>query len=254
MTAIPEPERRRSPLPGVVPGAGIIGRAELVPEFAAFGIRAFTTTRITGSFGLMSDEPVRDVMARWQQLRRELRPGAPRLAHATQVHGSRVVLHHADWEGWLRIDDADGHATVDRGTALAVTIADCVPVFVAHPSGAVALLHSGWRGTAARIVEQGIAALARRGYPAPELRVHLGPAICGNCYEVSGDVAQQLTGRNPGKPIEVDLHRIIAAQARAAGVRHVSTSPSCTRCNNDRFYSHRAGDAGRQLSVMVADV
>lgn len=254
MTATPEPERRRSPVPGAPTGVGVIGSAELVPEFASFGIRAFTTTRTAGSFGMMTDEPVRDVMARWQQLRRELRPGAPRLAHATQVHGSRIIVHHADWEGWLRIDEADGHATVDRGTALAVTIADCVPIFIAHPSGAIALLHSGWRGTAACIVGQGIETLARRGYPASELRVHLGPAVCGNCYEVGGDIAGQLTGTNPGSPVKVDLHRIIAAQARAAGVRHVSSSPSCTRCNNDRFYSHRAGDAGRQLAVMVADL
>jgi YfiH family protein len=231
----------------------IVDRSEVLTEWLEFGIRAFTTTREIGSFGLMTDEPVNAVMSRWAELRRELSPGGERLATAGQVHGSTILVHHAGWQGWLRSDAADGHVSMERGTALGVTIADCVPVFIAHPSGAVAALHSGWRGTAARIVERGIEAMTHRGLSASELRLHLGPAICGKCYEVSGDVFAQLTGTNPGRPRTVDLRALISDHARAAGVRHISISGSCTRCNNDRFYSHRAGDAGRQLGVIIAD-
>lgn len=231
----------------------VIEHSEHVPELAEFGIRAFTTMRSAGSFGLSTDEPVKDVMARWRTLRDDLAPGT-RLATAGQVHGTHVLVHHPGWEGWLRGNSADGHACVERGTAIAVTVADCVPVFIAHPSGAIALLHSGWRGTAARIVEKGIATLEHRGFPAIELRVHTGPAICGPCYEVSADVYAQLTGANPGKPTTVDLRALIADHARALGVRHITSSTLCTRCNNDLFFSHRAGDQGRQLGVMQADV
>ena len=230
----------------------IVSEAEIVDDFASFGIRAFTTTRASGSFGLASEEPARVVMQRWRTLRDELSPGGARLATATQVHGSRVVTHANDWSGWLRVDNADGHVALERELALAVTIADCVPVFIAHPSGAVALLHSGWRGTAARIVDRGIEALAHRGFAAAELRLHLGPSICGNCYEVGPDVIRQLTGRDSGKPERVDLRAIIRDHARAAGIRHMTTTSLCTRCDNDRFYSHRAGDAGRQISVIYA--
>lgn len=231
----------------------IIAESEAVPEFAAFGVRAFTTTRTSGSFGLMTDEPVGAVTARWAALRRELMPGSARLATASQCHGTNVLVHRGGWNGWLRADDADGHVAPERGTALAVTIADCVPVFLAHPSGAIALLHSGWRGTAAGIVVRGITILGALGFPAAELRVHTGPAICGKCYEVSGDVYAQLTGTDPGAPRTIDLRALIADQARGVGVRHITTSSSCTRCDNDRFFSHRAGDLGRQLGVMVAD-
>ena len=232
----------------------IFAEAERVEELTAFGIHAFTTSRQSGSFGLGSEEPVRDVLRRWSQLRVELGgEGAHRLATASQVHGNRVVVHGTDWEGWLRVDGADGHATTGRGTALAVTVADCVPVFIAHPSGAVALLHSGWRGTVARIVDHGIAALVHRGIPVSELRVHVGPSICGSCYEVSPEVYGQLTGRSVDRPTVVDLRALIADLARAAGVKHISASAHCTRCDNDRFFSHRAGDAGRQLGVIVAD-
>lgn len=242
------------------PLAGAAGNAAAAPatphepidDFAAFGVRAFTTTRAAGSFGTHGSEPVGDVTARWARLQDELRPLGPRFATATQVHGSRVVLHARGWEGWLRVPAADGHASLDRGTGMAVTIADCVPVFIAHPSGAVALLHSGWRGTAGRIVEHGIAALASGGARASELHLHAGPAVCARCYEVSPDVYGELTGRAVDRPTTVDLRAIIADHARAAGVRHISLSAACTRCDNDRFFSHRAGDAGRQLGVMIA--
>ncbi|HET7458238.1 MAG TPA: polyphenol oxidase family protein [Gemmatimonadaceae bacterium] len=227
---------------------------EPIDDFAAFGIRAFTTNRADGSCSLHGDEPVGVVTARWAALREELgRGGTRRLATAGQVHGSRVVVHSPGWEGSLRVDAADGHASVERGTAMAVTVADCVPVFVAHPGGATAILHSGWRGTVGRITERGIEALAHRGVPVGELHVHLGPAICGKCYEVSPEVYGQLTGRTVDRPTTVDLRSLIADAARAAGVRHLSVSPLCTRCDNDRLFSHRAGDAGRQLGVIVAD-
>jgi YfiH family protein len=226
--------------------------AEVVDDFAAYGVRAFTTGRAAGSFSTTGAEPVGDVMARWDALREELRAGGPRLATARQVHGNRVIFYRGDWEGWLRGDDGDGHASIQRGTGMAVSIADCVPVFIAHPSGAAALLHSGWRGTAGRIVEQGISVLTQRGVPAAELRMHLGPAVCGRCYEVSPDVHARPTGSRPSGARTVDLRALIADHARASGVRHITISDSCTRCHNTRFYSHRAGDDGRQLGVLIA--
>jgi YfiH family protein len=229
-------------------------QVEIVDDFTPFGVHAFTTTRRVGSFGTMSEEPVRDVMARWDALRATVAArGVRRLATAAQVHGAHVLVHAPGWDGWLRGTQADGHLAATRGTAMAVSIADCVPVFLVHPSGAVAILHSGWRGTVARIVEHGIAALTHRGFPAAELRVHLGPSICGKCYEVSADVAAQLTGQPVRAPRPVDLRALIAEQSRALGVHHVTMSASCTRCDNDRFYSHRAGDSGRQVGVIFAE-
>jgi YfiH family protein len=225
--------------------------AEIVESFADLGVLAFTTGRAAGSFGIGTDEPVRDVMARWSALRALVGGSSARLATATQVHGATVITHGGSWRGWLRGEEADGHLALDGATAMAVTVADCVPVFLAHASGAIAALHSGWRGTAARITGRAIEMLRIAGVPPSELRLHCGPAICGKCYEVSADVYAQLTGRNPGTPATIDLRALIADHARAAGVRDISLSPLCTRCDNDRFYSHRAGDAGRQLGVVA---
>jgi YfiH family protein len=226
---------------------------EEVPDFADLGVRAFTTTRAAGSFAWQSAEPAGAILARWDGLRAELRAaGVERLATAHQVHGTRVLEHVTGWDGLLRANDADGHFSSKRGTAMAVTIADCAPVFIAHASGAAALLHSGWRGTAARIVDQGIAAFRRAGYAPRELVIHLGPGICGQCYEVSPDVYAELTGRRVAAPTPVDLRWIIAQHARDAGVLRITQSARCTKCDNGTFYSHRAGDEGRQLAVIAA--
>jgi YfiH family protein len=231
----------------------ILAGAEVVESFDDLGVLAFTTGRATGSFGTGTNEPVREVMARWSALRALLRGSAARLATATQVHGNTVIEHGGEeWRGWLRGEDADGHMTLARGTAMAVTVADCVPVFLAHPSGAVAALHSGWRGTAARITERALAQFRARGFHSSDFRLHCGPAICGRCYEVSASVYAELTGRDPGQPTTIDLRALIADHARAAGVREITISSLCTRCDNDRFFSHRAGDAGRQLGVIVS--
>jgi hypothetical protein len=233
---------------------------EKVEAFASIGVEAFTTTRAAGDYGLGDGEPSAETLARWRALQAELAAIAPRLASARQVHGANVLEHGegaaagAGDRGWTRHAGADGHLTVARGVACAVTVADCVPVFIAHPSGAVALLHAGWRGTAARIVAKGIGRLVDLGFDAAELRVHLGPAICGRCYQVGPDVFEQLTGWQTIRNRNVDLRALLAEQAKEMGVRHLSASAHCTRCDNDRFFSHRAGDAGRQVAVIVSAV
>lgn len=224
---------------------------EDAPGFAELGISAFTTTREAGSYGTQSDEPVGQVMQRWYDLADSLSSFGPRLVTARQVHGARIAAHDGGWEGWLRVDGVDGHIARAPGTALAVTVADCVPVFIAHPSGVVALVHAGWRGTAARILPCALDLLGQRGVRARDVVIHLGPAICGRCYEVAPEVFGQLTGRTTMKPRTVNLRDILAQQALEAGVKKISASESCTRCNNDLFFSHRSRDLGRQLGIIV---
>jgi len=233
---------------------GVSTPHEDVAELAGFGIRAFTTTREAGTFGLAGADPVGEVLSRWTRLQDELSPFARRTVIGRQVHGSTVITHRGGWEGFLRTGEADGHLAAERGIILTVSIADCVPIFIAHESGLVALLHSGWRGTVGRIVDSGINAFVRLGIAPDELTVHLGPSICGRCYEVSADVREQLTGQPANRGGNVDLRSLIAEHARELGVTRVSVSADCTKCDNDRFFSHRAGDSGRQIAVIVGGI
>ncbi|MBC7821163.1 MAG: laccase domain-containing protein, partial [Planctomycetaceae bacterium] len=64
----------------------------------------------------------------------------------------------------------------------------------------------------------------------------------------------ELTGQPSNRPGNVDLRSLIAEHAQELGVSKITVSEMCTRCDNDKFFSHRAGDSGRQLGVIVAGI
>ena len=172
-----------------------------------------------------------------------------------QVHGRRVRVHDAAPRGFVLAGDCDGHATRAPGLLLTVTLADCVPVFVADPTrSAVALLHAGWRGTAAGVLESGFSAMAEAfGSRAADLSVHLGPSICGQCYEVGPEVFSAVGQPAPPSAAPLDLRAVLVGRAVSAGVGddRVSASRECTRCGaGRRYFSHRRGDRGRHLAYL----
>lgn len=210
-------------------------------------------------FGLTTAGTAWDLFGRFEALGRQL--GFPATAVARQVHGDTVTCLEPTPEPGLRVPgESDGLLTSGVGLLLAVTAADCVPVYVVDPSsGGLALLHAGWRGTAAGVLASGLRAMEARFGAAPSgVRVHLGPAICGDCYEVGPEVLEAL-GRSPDATdpgpegrLTVDLRSELAARARGLGVPagRVSRSAWCTRCGPDHFHSHRG--TGEQAGRMAA--
>ena len=204
--------------------------------------------------GLWTAEPVGDVMQRWRAFRAAV-PGFPSRVMAHQVHGDRVLWHDAPSDGWLIADGADGHAPSQPGVLLMVTVADCVPVYLVAPERrAIALLHAGWRGTAAGILSRGVELLGERSGAEPgELVMHAGVAISGPCYEVGAEVMAGV-GREaagPG-PWHLDIREVLAEQAAALGIGSVSASGHCTSRENREFHSHRAsgGRDGRMVAYL----
>ncbi len=191
-------------------------------------------------------------LERW--LRLLASSGCHEVAHGRQVHGARIRTHGHPGGGVRVLPDTDGHATGAPGVLLTVSVADCVPVSIVDPvRRVVMLLHAGWRGVAARILERGMALLADRfAARPPGLAVHLGPAICGDCYEVGPEVHRALGLDDPGRPHPVDLRRVLGERALAAGVppEGLTVSSFCTRCVDSPFYSHRGGDTGRQVAIL----
>jgi len=180
--------------------------------------------------------------------------GMGRAVHARQVHEADVSVHRAVPRGLTLADACDGHVTDQSGVLLAVAIADCVPIFVVAPdTRAVAMLHAGWRGAAAGVLERGLVRLVEEaGASIGELHVHLGPSICGHCYEVGPEVFRALQRPVPDAPAPIDLRGVLADRARRAGVPagRISTSAHCTRCTGSGLFSHRGGDGGRQVGYL----
>jgi YfiH family protein len=241
-----------------VAGPDAVPRLELRAWKDRFGLTAGITTRGPSgdySLGLWSGtEPVGRAMERWDAFRRAFAPGFGALVLGRQIHGRDVRWQGPGADGWILVEGCDGHATRERGVLLAVTVADCVPVYLADPaSGAVGLLHAGWRGTAAGILEAGVALLNERVSAAREnIVIHCGVSICGWCYEVGPEVVREVTGSHVEKPERLDLRAELARRARAAGVREVTVSPFCAAHDADRFHSHRAsgGRGGRMVAYL----
>jgi hypothetical protein len=202
--------------------------------------------------GLFGAAPAGEVLDRWRELARV--SGAHQMVHGRQVHGSVVRIHDGLRGGGLQIvAGVDGWVTRMTGALLTVATADCVPVFMVAPRRrAVALLHAGWRGVVEDILEHGIGTLTgRMGSPVGDLWLHMGPAICGSCYEVGPEVHEALGLEAPAGPAPVDLREVLAERAVAAGVgpERLTVSRRCTRCD-PLLFSHRGGDRGRQISFL----
>ncbi len=204
--------------------------------------------------GLWSAQPVSEAMGRWRAFRASLSE-TPAMVMAHQVHGARVLWHAGSGGGWTIHEGADGHATASRGLALLVTVADCVPIYLVAPAkGAIALLHAGWRGTAAGILANGLELLhAQAGVEPAEVVMHAGVAISGPCYEVGAEVITGVgrAAEGPG-PWHLDLREVLLEQARALGMGEATASGLCSSARQDAFFSHRGsgGKDGRMVAYL----
>lgn len=225
---------------------GVPGWETLLPW-----LRAGTTRRTLEGHG-SGDLPPRGDARPPRQPRESEAPwgdGWRSVVRSRQVHGAVNRVHAELPRGESAVGEGDAHLTRQPGILLTVTLADCVPVFVADPvQRAVALLHAGWRGTAAGVLEQGLATMHRTFGSVPgDLFVHLGPAICGQCYEVGPEVFKALGQAGPPHPAPIDLRGVIKRRALEAGIaaRRLNVNTECTLCGDGRYFSHRRGDRGR---------
>ncbi|NEQ38372.1 MAG: peptidoglycan editing factor PgeF [Okeania sp. SIO3I5] len=188
-----------------------------------------------------------------------------------QVHGNTVLTAgKSTLETEANYAEADGLLTEKAKQAVWVCTADCVPVLIAdQKTGQVAAVHAGWRGTAAKIVPVALAGFEAHGSQLSDLLVVLGPAIAGEVYQVSEEVAAQVgvtifpeTGKasieeilhflellpnspilsdpEPGKVrLDVRLVNILQLEKLGIGNQQVAIAPYCTYQQPDYFFSYR---------------
>ncbi len=222
-----------------------------------YGVVAGITGRGEGDgrgfdLGLWSDAPVGEVMSRWRALRRAI-PGFEAVALGNQIHGI-VVETAVQGRGWTQVDGVDGWVTTAPGVLLTVTVADCIPVYLAVPGRGVALLHGGWRGTAGGILGAGVDRLvSATGGTVVDIAMHCGVGICGWCYEVGHEVMSGCGAAVDGEgPWHLDLRARLVEEAQRLGVGAISVSSWCSAHDRSFFYSHRAsrGTDGRMVAFL----
>lgn len=170
--------------------------------------------------------------------------------------GGKGILVPRDYQ------DIDGLLTNEPGLVLATFYADCVPLyFVDAKKRAVALAHSGWRGTVARMGRRVVEKMQEvYGTDPKDLVAAVGPSICQACYEVSGDVADAFIRefRKPGQEEQIlidkgngkyqlDLWRANEIVLEEAGIPagQIQVTDLCTCHNSEYLFSHRASQGKR---------
>lgn len=157
--------------------------------------------------------------------------------------------------------DIDGMVTNVPGVVLSAFFADCVPLYFVDPvKRAIGLSHSGWRGTAGKIGRATIEKMQEEYGSRPEdIYAAIGPSICQECYEVSGDVIEEfcrafdkkywdrLFYRKSQEKYQLDLWEANRIVFLESGIpkEHIQMPGICTCCNPALLFSHRASGGKR---------
>ena len=185
-----------------------------------------------------------------------------------QTHTDIVARVGAADRGWGLFREVeperDGLYTNEPGVALVCFTADCTPILLYDPvRHAVAAVHAGWRGTAKGIAARCVEATVRDfGTDPADLEAAIGPCIGPGCFETGpevpeamlaafGDEASQFI-RSAGAKYYLDLKALNALWLRRMGVTKIDLSCDCTRCQPERFWSHRlTGQARGSLAAII---
>jgi YfiH family protein len=210
-------------------------------------VRGLVTTRALGDMG---------ARGAGRERLRGLVPGEP--VWLRQVHGASVADADAA-RGAAAPPRADAAVARSPGTVCAVTIADCMPVLLAHEEGkVVGIAHAGWRGLAAGVLE---ATLEAMRVPPRSVVAWLGPAIGPLAYEVGEEVRAAFLARDaqteaafaPARAGHWRLDLYAAARQRlgARGVARVHGGAFCTHSDAQRFFSWRRDRAVERMAALV---
>jgi YfiH family protein len=166
-----------------------------------------------------------------------------------QVHGDEVV------EVKSIGDDPTCDALITRkpGIALAVMVADCIPLLLSS-STVVGAVHVGRRGLMNSVAVKAVDAMRKLG--ADQIHAQLGPSICGRCYEVPQELADEVVAKHPAASSltknltqALDLSRALIADLVASGVTY-EASTICTLENDEYFSYRRHNITGRNAGVV----
>lgn len=208
-------------------------------------ILAVLSEKIDGSMRLFADKPVcLENEKNREKFFVKCRIKSENVVSAGLVNGNNVeIITDVSKKCIL---NTDGLVTDKREIYLALTVADCIPVYFYDEKNAiVGLAHAGWRGVVGGIVKNMIAKMQFLGSDAKNIKVQFGPGINQCHFEIKEDILDRFAGyekyvaRKEGK-IHVNLKGILFSQLSICGVReeNVFNDSECTFCHK-RYFSFR---------------
>jgi len=161
----------------------------------------------------------------------------------TQEHGNQVSVI----ERPISVPVADAMVSSSKEIALAVRVADCLPLLL-YSNNVIAAVHVGRKGLMNQVAVNAVTQMRKLG--AKEITGVVGPHICGQCYEVGADIFTEVTNAYPAtfkKQNYLDLYAGLVSQLPEIKLSNIDI---CTKENTD-YFSYRAnGEAGRQVGVI----
>ncbi|TCO56665.1 hypothetical protein EV192_106139 [Actinocrispum wychmicini] len=202
----------------------------------------------------VGDEPG-SVAANRRRLAQDLKLAEDHVAWMEQVHGRTAMVVDSPLDGPAEATDA--LVTAQPGLAVAVLVADCVPVLLADPeAGVVGAVHAGRVGARVGVLPAALRAMKDAGARIDRIEALLGPAVCGQCYEVppamQADVEKHLPGsacRTRSGTSGLDLRAGLWEQLAAVGVAKIGIDPRCTVEDRTLFSHRREGTTGRLAAL-----
>ncbi|MFD4670371.1 peptidoglycan editing factor PgeF [Lentzea sp. NPDC058450] len=179
-----------------------------------------------------------------------------RLVWMEQVHGRTVAT--VDGPQSEPLEATDAVVTKQPGLGLVVLTADCVPVLLGdQEAGVVGAVHAGRVGARVGVVVEALKAMMALGADLDRIEVLLGPAVCGDCYEVPAEMQRDVEKHLPGSASKsrkgtpaLDLRAGLWNQLASAGVGKIGVDPRCTFEEKDLFSHRRQAPTGRLASVV----
>ncbi len=217
------------------------------------GIQTRFTDRALGNLSHGVPDSPAALTDRRHRLAAEMSVAEANFVWMDQVHGTTVATVRDP--GTQPATDA---LVTDRpGLALAVLVADCVPVLAADSvAGVIGAAHAGRRGAADGVLPALLGAMQRIGARPERMRIYFGPAICGRCYEVPAEMQADVEATLPGSATTttlgtpgLDLRAGLARQARSLGVL-AAIDPCCTFEDPNLFSHRRDAPTGRQAGLI----
>jgi polyphenol oxidase len=181
-----------------------------------------------------------------------------RLIFPSQVHKTRILTVTSSTTK-EELMETDALITTEKNICISVMSADCVPILLFdRKNNVVAAVHSGWRGTVAKILSKTLQTLKDDfGSSGIDIIAGIGPSVSQDSYEVGEEVVSEvvtafgndtrLLQPQPNQKAKLDLWVANKLQLVEFGVpeSHIETSDLCTVKNNHHFFSARRGDSGR---------
>ncbi len=180
------------------------------------------------------------------------------LVSAKLANGNNIKVVEKE-DGGKIIENTDGLITNQKNIFLAITVADCLPIFLYNPrEKVIGLLHTGWRGLNKKIIEKGLDIFKENfDSRSNDIKIAIGLGICQDCYEIGRELGRKFEDYSEAiiekhSRMFLDLKKAAELKLIQKGIKkeNIEISKECTSCLREKYFSFRR-DKPKKTEAMI---